>query len=97
MRIFGSSLCKNVEWGFTVFSRCLHCSKSITSHRSVLRLGGWGVLYIISLVSDEIRRLGVKIFGDQGPSRGLHENQAGGSMLSDTSYILLIVCHNTLY
>lgn len=26
--------------GFTLFSRCLHCSKSITSSQSVLRVGG---------------------------------------------------------
>lgn len=61
------------------------------------RLGWRGIVY--SLVSGQIsdcNGLGMELFGQQGPSGGLHENQAAASALSVRASTLVIVCHITL-
>lgn len=55
--------------GFIPFSRCLHCSKSITSRESVLRVWGycksaWCQARLVTVTGR------AKLFGQQGPSRG---------------------------
>lgn len=100
MRILSLTLYKRVAGaleGFILFSRCLYCSKSITSSQSVLRVGGycksaWCQARLVIVTAG-----GGKLFGQQGPSRGRHVKEAVASVLNDRAATLVIVCHYSLY